>query len=201
MLGIYVHLPFCPYICPYCDFAKWPYKRSLAGRYLEALHCEIENEPAVGASSIFFGGGTPNTYEAGELRDLIERLTRRFPNPSGHEVTIEMNPDLASRADLTTYREAGVTRLSIGVQSFDEREIRTLGRRHTQADVERVVTGAREAGIPSLSLDLIFAVPGQTPQSWRDTLRTAIALEVDHISTYGLTVEEGTPYAVWRERE
>lgn len=153
------------------------------------------------AGSIYFGGGTPNTYQAAELRDLIERLSARFPNPSGHEITIEINPDLARETDFATYRAAGINRLSIGVQSFNEPEIQTLGRRHTRADVGRAVVAAREAGIRSLSLDLIFAVPGQTQQTWRDTLRTAIDLEVDHISTYGLTVEEGTPYAAWRERE
>ncbi|MDQ2679597.1 MAG: radical SAM family heme chaperone HemW [Candidatus Eremiobacteraeota bacterium] len=201
VLGLYVHLPFCPYICPYCDFAKWPHKRSRARQYLTALYREIENESMGRAESIFFGGGTPNTYEAAELCELITCLKERFPSRLEHEITIEMNPDLAHATDFAAYRAAGVNRLSIGVQSFNDAEIATLGRRHSAADIVRVVSQARVAAIPSLSLDLIFAVPGQTPQSWSQTLRTAIGLEVDHISTYGLTVEEGTPYASWQQRE
>ena len=103
--------------------------------------------------------------------------------------------------DLCAYREAGITRLSIGVQSFERNEIQTLGRKHTAEQIERVVESARASELQSVSLDLMFAVPGQTPASWQHSLRCAIALDVDHISAYGLTVEEGTPYAAWRARE
>ncbi len=200
--GIYVHLPFCPYICPYCDFAKWPHKRSAAARYLQALHAEIESVEALDVyGSVFLGGGTPNTYAASDIAALIERLRTKFPGPLDRETTIEVNPELVHAEDLIAYREAGINRLSIGVQSFVPEEIRTLGRRHTVEDVERVVRAAREAGIRSVSIDLIFAVPGQTPESWRRSLETAIALGVDHISTYGLTIEAGTRYEQWQARE
>jgi oxygen-independent coproporphyrinogen-3 oxidase len=118
--GIYVHLPFCPYVCPYCDFAKWPLRRSGAERYLEALHAEIASAPAFVARTLFFGGGTPNTYDAETLADLVARLRERFA-PSGFaETTVEMNPDpdLCTPAVFAAYRAAGIDRISFGVQSF-----------------------------------------------------------------------------------
>lgn len=201
-LGVYVHLAFCPYLCPYCDFAKAPYRRSAAQRYLEAVDAELMRIEPRPAASMFLGGGTPNTYEAQTLCALVGRLRDRFP-PDGtaQEISVEVNPELVRAGDLERYRAAGVTRLSIGVQSFDRSEIATLGRGHSVQDVERAVDWARDAGIASVSLDLMFAVPGQTPRSWSRTLDRAIALGVDHVSAYGLTVEEGTPYAVLRERE
>jgi oxygen-independent coproporphyrinogen-3 oxidase len=202
MPGVYVHLPFCPYICPYCDFAKWPHKRSAASEYLHALFAEIEeHDTGREYATVFLGGGTPNTYSANDIAALLERLRERFPGPANRETTIEVNPELVTLEDLQTYRAAGVNRISIGVQSFVAGEIKTLGRRHTAQQVRDVVAAARKAGIPSVSLDLIFAVPGQTPHTWRQSLQTAIELGVDHISTYGLTIEAGTPYESWQRRE
>ncbi|HEY9085827.1 MAG TPA: radical SAM family heme chaperone HemW [Candidatus Tyrphobacter sp.] len=202
-LGIYVHLAFCPYLCPYCDFAKWPYRESAARRYLDALVAEIDREAAKPAATIFLGGGTPNAHAAATLSGLIAGLCARFPAPAGaeQEITIELNPELVHPGDCEVYRGAGVTRLSIGAQSFDEREVRMLGRRHRAAEVELAIRRAREARIGSVSLDLMFAVPEQTLQSWRASLEHAIALDVDHVSAYGLTIEAGTPYAELRERE
>ncbi|HTA54623.1 MAG TPA: radical SAM family heme chaperone HemW [Candidatus Acidoferrales bacterium] len=199
MAGVYVHLPFCPYLCPYCDFAKWPLRASAARNYLEALYAEIESEPPTPAQTIYLGGGTPNAYDRRALTDLLACLNQRFPG--AHEVSIEINPELVREGDLDAYREAGVTRLSIGVQSFEPSEIRVLGRKHTVEQIGAVVTQARAARIESISLDLMFAVPGQTPASWRRTLQAAIALGVDHCSAYGLTIEEGTPFTAWRARE
>ncbi len=203
MTGIYVHLPFCPYICPYCDFAKWPHKRSVADRYLRALYCEIDRAAPIDDSggTVFLGGGTPNTYAASEIAQLLARIGKAFPGESDRETTIEVNPELVSAADLDAYVAAGVTRLSIGVQSFVAAEIQTLGRRHEPRDVHAAVEAARAAGMRSVSLDLMFGVPGQTPQSWRQSLEGALGLNPDHISTYGLTIEAGTPYAVWQDRD
>jgi oxygen-independent coproporphyrinogen III oxidase len=202
MLGIYVHLPFCPYICPYCDFAKWPMQRSRAAEYLRALRTEIAATPAQTAATIFYGGGTPNAYAPDEVASLTRFLGERFPPAaSRREVSIEVNPELVAAGDFETYVAAGINRISIGVQSFVPAEIATLGRKHTPADVAHVVRLAREAGMRSVSVDLIFAVPGQTPHSWRYSLDAAIALAVDHISTYGLTIEPGTPYERWHQRE
>ena len=197
-----MHLPFCPYLCPYCDFAKWAYRRSDAERYLRALHREIDALPAVSAGAygtLFFGGGTPSTYETEAIAGLVERLRARGLADDA-EITLEANPEPGLAERLAGLRAAGITRLSIGVQTLVDEELATLGRRHVYADVVRCVAAARAAGF-ALSLDLIFAVPGQTLASWRTTLARAVALAPDHCSTYGLTVEEGTPYATWFARE
>lgn len=199
MLGVYLHLPFCAYLCPYCDFAKWPLRASAAQRYIAALRAEIEREPCTPAATLYIGGGTPNAYDAGTIAQLVGLLEKRFCVVA--ERSIEINPELVRGGDLRDYRRAGINRLSIGVQSFEPNETATLGRKHTPEQVEAVVGCARAAEIGSISIDLMFAVPGQTAASWERSLRRAIALEVDHISAYGLTVEEGTPYAAWRARE
>jgi oxygen-independent coproporphyrinogen-3 oxidase len=199
MLGVYVHLPFCPYICPYCDFAKWPLRATAAARYLDALYAELEREPPAAAATMYLGGGTPNAYDAPAVTDLLARLRGRFPG--AREISIELNPELVRENDLERYRDAGITRVSIGVQSFDPGEIERLGRKHRPEQIAGVVAAARAAGMASISVDLIFAVPGQSVASWRRTLDAAIALNVDHVSAYGLTVEEGTPYAAWQARD
>ena len=200
--GLYVHLPFCPYICPYCDFAKWPMRRSSADRYLAALHAQVDASPAFAARTLFLGGGTPNTYAPEQVAELVAHLRARFALRPGAEATVEMNPDrpLCTPEVFAAYAAAGITRVSFGVQSFVPAEIATLGRRHSPQDVCDAVARAREAGIDNVSLDLIFGVPGQTAQSWRATLAAALALEPAHISTYGLTIEDGTPYADWYAR-
>ncbi|BDE06141.1 coproporphyrinogen III oxidase [Vulcanimicrobium alpinum] len=199
--GVYVHLPFCPYLCPYCDFAKWAWDDARAERYLRALHAEIDAAPPVRARTLFFGGGTPTLYGAAEIAAIVARVRERFALAAGAEVTAEANPDPALVEKIPGLIAGGVNRLSIGVQSFDARELRVLGRRHTAGDVRRAVAAARAAGVASLSLDLIFGVPGQSVADWERSLDAALALDVDHLSCYGLTVEEGTPYAAWFARD
>lgn len=174
---------------------------SVAHRYLAALYAELDRAPREPAATLFLGGGTPNAYDAQTLAELVARLRAHYSLSEGAEVSVEINPELVKDGDFTRYVEAGVTRLSIGVQSFVPAEIAVLGRKHAPEDIGRVVAAARGATIPSISLDLIFAVPGQTVQTWRASLDRAIALGVDHISTYGLTVEQNTPYAAWQLRE
>jgi oxygen-independent coproporphyrinogen-3 oxidase len=197
--GVYVHLPFCPYICPYCDFAKRAWKRSDAAGYLEALRAELAAAPRRRATTVFFGGGTPNTYAAADIASLLSLIRDRFELPSGAEISMEINPDPKLCGEFGALREAGVNRLSIGAQSFDQAILRTLGRLHTPADVDAAVTAAREAGFDNISLDLIFGVPGQSLDAWSRTLAQAVALRPRHVSTYGLTVEEETPFWRWRE--
>lgn len=199
MTGVYVHLPFCPYLCPYCDFAKWPLRASASKSYLRALGSEIERADPVAAQTLYLGGGTPNAYASADIAELVRRLESRFG--VRQERTIEINPELVRNGDMTAYRDCGIDRLSIGVQSFDERELQSLGRKHTPEQVREAVTAARRAGIASVSLDLMFAIPGQTSATWSSSLDAAIALDVDHISAYGLTVEENTPFFAWRARD
>ena len=177
-------------------------RRSAASRYLNALVAEIEAQPAQPASTIFLGGGTPNAYGADEIASVLERIRERYDRiGTVTETTIELNPELVAPGDFERYVRAGITRVSIGVQSFEPDEIKTLGRKHTPEQIRAAIDGARAAGIASVSLDLIFAVPGQTLASWERSLHAAIELGVDHISAYGLTIEEGTPYERWYERE
>jgi oxygen-independent coproporphyrinogen-3 oxidase len=199
--GVYVHLPFCPYICPYCDFAKWAWDDARAARYLAALRAELARVPAIEARTLFFGGGTPTTYAPDAIAALIGEVRARFELPNDAEITTEANPDPVLAGQLAALHGAGVNRLSVGVQSFEPRDLRVLGRRHTAADVANVVRAARAAGFANLSVDLIFGVPGQTEESWAASLDAAVALEVEHVSCYGLTIEEGTPYAAWFARD
>jgi oxygen-independent coproporphyrinogen-3 oxidase len=194
-------LPFCPYVCPYCDFAKWAWDDARAARYLAALRAELVAAPAVQAATLFFGGGTPTAYAPEAIEGLIVAVRARFALPADAEVSVEANPDPALIERLPELRTAGVNRLSIGVQSFVPGELRVLGRRHTAADIGAAVRAARFAGFHNVSLDLIFGVPGQTLESWNASLDAALALDVEHISCYGLTVEEGTPYATWFARD
>ncbi|HZO94315.1 MAG TPA: radical SAM family heme chaperone HemW [Candidatus Baltobacteraceae bacterium] len=199
--GIYVHLPFCPYVCPYCDFAKEAWDDARAARYLDALRAELDGAPAVQARTLFFGGGTPTAYPPDVIGALVARVRERFALPAGAEITAEANPDRSLAGRLPALAAAGVNRVSIGVQSFEPRELRVLGRRHAAADVERAVAAARAAGFANVSIDLIYGVPGQTPDTWARSLDAALALGVEHVSCYGLTIEEGTPYATWFARE
>ena len=199
--GIYVHWAFCPYICPYCDFAKWPFDERAAERYVSALEAEIARAPAVAATTVFYGGGTPNANSTPQLVRVLDLVRERFGVRADAEISIEVNPDRELTAHFEPLRRSGFTRMSIGAQSFEAPELRVLGRRHSAADVAETVRRARAAGFGNVNIDLMFGVPGQTEASWERSLEAAIALGVEHVSTYGLTIEEGTPYAGWQARE
>ena len=199
--ALYVHWAFCPYICPYCDFAKWLYDERAAERYVRALQAEIERTPALTASTVFYGGGTPNAYGSAQLVGVLARLRERFGVRDDAEVSIEVNPDRDLTSGFDALRAGGFNRLSIGAQSLEAGELRVLGRRHTAEDVAETVRRARAAGFTNVNVDLMFGVPGQTAASWERSLDAVLALGVEHVSTYGLTIEEGTPYARWQARE
>ena len=165
------------------------------------MRAELARAAVVQARTLFFGGGTPTTYAPEAIAALIGDVRARFALPHDAEITTEANPDPALATRLGDLHDAGVTRLSIGVQSFEPRELRVLGRRHTAADVAHAVRTARTAGFTNMSIDLIFGTPGQSEESWAASLDAAVALEVDHVSCYGLTIEEGTPYAAWFARD
>ncbi len=198
-LSVYVHLPFCARKCHYCDFNSRPAPPADRARYLDALHREIDRRAEMLGGShvptIFFGGGTPTIYEARELVRLLRRLRDAFFVEPDAEVATEANPETADDAKLTALREAGFNRISLGAQSFDDAELTLLGRGHTARQTERAVAGARAAGFENLSLDLIYALPGQTVKGWRATLERALALQPEHLSAYGLELAAGTPLA------
>lgn len=201
--GIYVHIPFCNRICPYCDFAVVRTRERSIERYCAALENEIDRAQlsSAGVATIYFGGGTPSALPAPRIANVIDRLCAKFGcERDALECTLEANPS-RGREDLERWREAGVNRLSVGIQSFDDGELHRLGRDHSAADAADFLSAAREAGFDNVSLDLIAGVPGQTRASFAASLAAAIASPATHVSVYGLTIETGTPYAAWYARE
>lgn len=197
-VGIYVHIPFCLSKCAYCDFVSFAtgpasseHRAAAFDRYVSALVREIEAAPRRPVGTIYFGGGTPTVLGPERLRRILETIAGRHSLLTA-EITCEANPDTV---DVTSLRAAGFNRLSIGVQSLDEDVLAVLGRTHDATSAKRAVESAREAGFDNVSVDLIFGSPGESLDSWRGTLRQAVALGPDHISAYCLTLEEGTPLA------
>jgi oxygen-independent coproporphyrinogen-3 oxidase len=197
--SLYVHLPFCRAKCAYCDFNSYARQEHLIPAYVDALLREatLWAEPgAVGrVETLYFGGGTPSLLPIAETRRLLDGLRQRFDVAGDAEVTMEANPESVDATHLRTLRRLGVNRLSLGLQSFDDAELHFLGRIHDAARAERAYCDAREAAFDSVSVDLIFGLPGQTVAQWRRSLERAIALGPDHLSLYALTLEEGTPLA------
>lgn len=192
----YVHIPFCARRCPYCDFAVVPADDGGSGtvvdRYVAALHDEITmEEPWDQLDAVNFGGGTPSRLPASDIEELIAHLQSRFGLAPHAEVSIEANPEDWSEGYAAAVRGAGVTRVSLGVQSFDETVLESLGRLHTPQQASDAVTVATTLGF-STNLDLIYGTPGEDSDSWSSTIGKALALEPDHLSAYALTVEPGT---------
>ncbi|MBQ3790599.1 MAG: radical SAM family heme chaperone HemW [Lachnospiraceae bacterium] len=204
-LAVYVHIPFCVRKCAYCDFLSFPSDpvrreaKELRGRYFDALLEEIRKIPGEyvrgrGVTSIFFGGGTPSLAESGQIAAVLSALRERFPVSEDAEISIECNPGTATTAKLRELREAGCNRLSIGVQSFSDRELAVLGRIHTRAEAEQCFLDARDAGFRNINLDLMAALPGQDETALLDNVRQAVRLSPEHLSLYSLIIEPGTPF-------
>ena len=190
----YIHVPFCVHRCGYCDFTLVAGRDDLIDAYLEALAIELDRlERPREVDTLFFGGGTPTHLPASQLARLLALTRRWFPPAPGAEICVEANPAGLDDAKVAVLADAGVTRVSLGVQSFDTQMLELLERDHRGADVPAVVARLRPA-IPNIGLDLIFGVPGQTVDLWRQTLAAALALEPTHVSTYGLTFEKGTAF-------
>ena len=204
-VALYIHVPFCLSICPYCDFvvvagraARGPANRLEA--FLAAIHVELDLraddlDTTVGSgraplSSIYLGGGTPSLLGPSQVCGLLDHVARRFGIARDAEITLEANPGRGDRGDLAGFRAAGVNRLSLGVQSLDPAELRTLGRRHGPADVTDAVAESRAARFRSVNLDLLYDVPGQSLRSWEWTLHAALRLEPDHVSAYALALDD-----------
>ncbi len=195
--GVYVHIPFCRERCGYCAFATYTDRDHLMVRYVDACVAEIHRAQIAGAlpaaTSVFFGGGTPSRLAAAELCRILGTLELR----AGAEVTVECNPEDASDERLATYRRAGVTRLSFGVQSTVPHVLAALDRHHDPSTVGRAVSAAWAAGFGSFNVDLIFGATGESDADWEHSLRSVLELEhpPPHVSAYALTVEPGTPLA------
>jgi len=193
MTAAYVHIPFCGRVCPYCDFAVVAGKDELTERYFSALLAEIEMEPSAGPlQSVFVGGGTPSRVDPRLVGGVIDRLANRFGLAPGAEVSLEANPEDWTVEIAGGMVVAGINRVSFGVQSFDDAVLGELGRLHSATTARAAVALSREAGLASVSFDLIFGSAGESIESWRQTVYSAIGLSPDHVSTYALTVERGT---------
>lgn len=195
MTGLYAHIPFCSVKCFYCDFAAFSGQKKQVERYLAALGAEAALLPPRSPETLYIGGGTPSELSAEQIGTLFERLRRAFPAAKLAESTFEGNPESLDAEKLAVLARAGVTRLSIGLQTADDALLKSVGRRHTAADFARVFRLARASGIPAISVDLMFGLPGQTLDSLRATLDFTLALGPEHVSLYGLQVEDRTLFA------
>ena len=198
-LGIYIHIPFCRSKCDYCDFYSLAGREDQMDRYQKALLAHLKETAPLAqgypVDSIYFGGGTPSYYGAKRIKELLAHLSKLFQVEKDAEITVECNPDSVDLKSLRILRKAGVNRLSMGMQSAQEAELRAIHRIHTPQQTNQAVEAARKAKFTNLSLDLIYGLPGQTMESWKATVEHALSLIPQHLSCYGLKVEEGTPLA------
>lgn len=197
MAGLYIHIPFCVQKCGYCDFYSST-RLEMRGRLHAALMREMEREQGFlegrTLDTIYIGGGTPTVYAPAELQMLVEAAKGLWGLAPGGEVTVEANPDDLTPAYLEGLAAAGVNRLSIGIQSFIDRDLRLMNRRHTAQAAVGAVRDARAAGFGNVTIDLIYGIPGMSPREWEDNISTALGLGVEHISAYHLTIEDDTPF-------
>ena len=199
-LGIYIHIPFCKQKCLYCDFLSFPEGREQQALYFDALKKEIEQSAAeckgYKVTSVFIGGGTPTSVEPTYIAELMELLKSKYKLSKDAEITIECNPGTADYKALRLYRDSGINRISIGLQSARDEELLTLGRIHNRKQFEQCYMDARQAGFDNVNVDLMSALPGQTLRDWENNLEYVCSLTPvpEHISAYSLIIEEGTPF-------
>jgi len=192
--GIYIHIPFCVQKCPYCDFySTTDLSQMQALTAALALEIRMRGSRELRADTLYIGGGTPSILDVDHITILLDSARRWFDILPDTEITLEVNPGTVDLEDLKAYRTAGVNRLSIGVQSFEDQHLQFLGRIHTADQAVRTITRSREAGFDNIGLDLIYGIPGQTKASWTADLAHALAFEPEHLSCYMLTFEPGTP--------
>lgn len=200
-MGIYIHIPFCSHICPYCDFTTYAGKESLIPRYVDALVADLEHQattvPDREIVSVFIGGGTPSLLNGDQMRRIIAACRANYSLLHQCEVSVETNPNSLTAELLTTWREAGVNRLSVGAQTMDRRGLRRLGRHHEPDDTLTALRNAHAADFDRISVDAIFGWPGQSLDIWRNDLDTLLGCPAppNHLSLYSLIVEPGTPFA------
>lgn len=203
-LGLYIHVPFCKQKCIYCDFYSLPHQEPRMDDYTAAVCAHLTETAPFAAGhmvdTVYIGGGTPTYLGADRLGKILKTVHKKYRVAKDAEITLEANPDSAGDwKALRALRRAGVNRVSLGMQSACDEELSAIGRVHTQAQTVAAVEAVRRAGIKNLSLDLIYGLPDQTPERWQENLSAAVALEPEHLSCYGLKVEEGTPLFQRRE--
>lgn len=198
MSCLYIHIPFCLSKCPYCSFVSYPDMNNLHQRYAATLLREAEGMRrtvnVAPLSTLFMGGGTPTILDGMDLAEIVTGCVKLFGLSAEAEISVEANPKTIDPRKLARLRQSGVNRLSIGAQSFNDNELRLLGRPHNAEDALQAVHLARAAGFANISIDLMYGLPGQTPDSWQSSLKQALALAPAHLSLYELTIEPGTPY-------
>lgn len=197
-LGLYIHIPFCRSKCQYCDFYSLPEKsEKLMDEYLRAICTHIRETgpltPGYRVDTIYFGGGTPSYFGANGLATIMNAIRKYFDVDAGAEITFEANPDSVTPRLLRRLRSEGFNRVSLGIQSDDNVILKDIGRPHTYRQAVEAVQKIRRAGYKNLSVDLMYGLPGQSLEGWKDTLQNVVKLEPEHISCYGLKLEEGTP--------
>lgn len=196
---LYLHIPFCQHKCPYCAFVSSPGSKSEISSYVNLLLKELKlaatRFPSGRIDSIYFGGGTPSLLTPQQVARIVERIAQLLKAGADTEITLEANPGTVNREQLAQLYTAGINRLSFGVQSFDDRMLNVLGRIHSADQAREAISDARAAGFRNIGIDLIHGLPGQTVEMWQNDLRVALAQGTEHLSVYGLTVEEGTPFA------
>lgn len=193
-----MHIPFCAKKCAYCDFLSFPGNMRMRREYTDKLLEEIRIQSSFvreyQVDTIFLGGGTPSVLDVTDMTAIMGTLKEHYDIAPDAEITIEVNPGTVKMEGLVAYREAGINRVSMGLQSADDTELRYLGRIHTYDEFLKSFQRVRMAGFTNVNVDLISAIPGQTPESWRNTLKKTAMLKPEHISAYSLIVEEGTPF-------
>lgn len=194
-LELYIHIPFCIRKCAYCDFLSFPAGEKDRQSYVEALLDEIYGAKEKGdAATVFFGGGTPSILPGKEIGRIMDAVRAKYSVPEDAEITLEANPGTLNRKKLEDWKKAGINRLSLGLQSAENAELKALGRIHTWETFLESYRMAREAGFENINIDLMSALPGQSAYTWRKTLQKVTELKPEHISAYSLIVEEGTPF-------
>ncbi|MCI8949343.1 MAG: oxygen-independent coproporphyrinogen III oxidase [Lachnospiraceae bacterium] len=204
-LELYIHIPFCVQKCFYCDFLSFPAARNVMAEYMDQLRCEIASSGGwyenYQVQTVFIGGGTPSILESEQILMLMQTVRKAFSLAEDAEITIEANPGTFLNKKIPVYQAAGINRLSIGLQSASNGELKRLGRIHSFEDFLKSFQSARMEGFGNINIDLISAVPGQTIDSWRNTLKKVIMLKPEHISAYSLMIEEGTVFGEHYQKE
>lgn len=203
MSGIYIHIPFCRQACRYCDFyftVSNQYQDRFSASLLKELQISAPENEGLMMHSLYLGGGTPSTLSEENLKSIIDGIKESYRFAGDAEFTIECNPDDLDKTKLALFKELGFNRISLGIQSFREEDLILMRRSHNALQAERAVWDAAEAGFENITIDLIYGIPGQSTEGWKDNIKKALSLPLKHISAYHLSFEEGTVFEHWRKK-